>query len=152
MTQEKVPWVQILPAAGFRGVPEGEVLRDVEQLYRKAVAKPVESVIELLKTRRKLDIAQKACKEAADSATKLENLLKELLESDILLCRKEILLTEEGEPPRLLCWVHNNQLKNLAIHEDVDVADLPHTGATMSPWQDTCRNAMGEALNPEPPN
>ncbi|NUQ66057.1 MAG: AAA family ATPase [Pirellulales bacterium] len=110
-------------------VPRGPELEEISQLVRQHGEKPAEVLADLLKTRRRAAKAERNCAQAAEAATNLEQMLKNLLDGHASHYRMES-LRREGDAVWVVCRV-GNMLREYPIHPDVDVARLE----ALEPWE-----------------
>ena len=110
-------------------VPRGEDLAEIADVVRRHEAKPAEVVAEVIQTRRRAAAAQRSCAQAAEAATNLERLMKELLEGNASLYRLEA-LQAKGDGYSALCRA-GGVLRELAVHPEVSVETLQ----ALEPWE-----------------
>lgn len=125
----------VLEAAGYdarKGAPPAQQ-REIQNLLKTAAGDPSALVAEILRLRRDLAHAKTQCATAAKAATRLEGILKGLLEPPGAMYRLEKLCSENGGPPRAIVRI-NGQPRRLAIHPDCDVERLER----LMPWDYVC--------------
>lgn len=84
--------------------------------------KPQQLVVELIRQHARVRTVESACEAAADAATKLEQMLKELLNGNATFCHLET-IRETPAGPRAVCRF-NGTLREMSIHPDVDLQQL----------------------------
>jgi ATP-dependent 26S proteasome regulatory subunit len=99
----------------------------------RAQVDPLASIADALREHRLADEARANCAKAATAAGNLEQVLKDLLESPPALCHLEKVDRNTGGPPRAMCRM-NGQLREFAIHPDVDLETLDR----LLPWEYVC--------------
>lgn len=92
------------------------------QYLRTASDNPLQLVVELIRQHSRVRTIESACESAADAATKLETMLKELLDGNATFCHLET-IRETPAGPRAVCRF-NGTLREVSIHPDVDVERL----------------------------
>lgn len=114
--------LDILRAAGIdlqRDPPDAKLIKDAETALERAVCDPSRLAAQHIRMQHRLNEAQSQCAKTAEAAGKLEAMLADLLEGNMLLSRLET-LRDTPTGPRAICRV-NGYLRDLPIHPEVNI-------------------------------
>ena len=121
---------RLMIAAGLDPTQCDEAMvRRIEELMHTIPNDPMAAVVEVLRAWAERDHAKRCCRDAAEAATKLEEMIQKMLEGNSLLCRLEA-IRETPSGPRAVCRI-SAALHELSIHPEVDVDAL----RSVKPWE-----------------
>ena len=106
-----------------------EQQKNIEEITSLARRDPLKLAAELVRTQHLLREVRRKSNVAAEAAAKLEAMLADLLEGNLLLCRLETLRTVPTGA-RAICRV-NGHVRDLPIHPEVDIDELRE----VAPWE-----------------